>query len=145
MNKQGNYYQWRILENSTIQSKRLELSDMVIHAYQGMTKPEQLSDTEFKVKVTIKYYWKFTNGWIMIDSITHATVDSDVRRPLFKEGVDENSVEALCFLMKQIHDQIDLYAEKYCPDLKGHVRKLSNTELMECSQKLLRSKFELEN
>ena len=139
------YFQWRILDNSIINTKRLELSDMVIHAYQGMTKPEQISDNEYKVRVTIIYYWKFTNGWIMLESITHAAIDSDVRRPLFKNGADENSVEALTFLMEQIHEKMDWYAEEYCPDLTGRVRKVSVYELKECSKQLLRSKFELEN
>ncbi len=138
------YYDWQILEGSYIISKRLPLNTKVTRNYLGMTKPQRFNNTSYKIRITIKYYFEFVNGFLLIESVTYTSIKTNSSTILFLGGADEKSVEALTFVLKLIERKISEYANSL-PDLKNKYEEISEHETNKGARRLLLSRFESEN
>ena len=143
MEQEFEKFKWSVLEGSFIRHEILLSSAMVIHSYQGMTTPIKISNTEYKVRVTLKYYWKRIDGWLMIEAITYAKVNSEIKEPLFVGGADKKSVEVLSFLLKMIDRRVSSYVKIQFPQYNAP--PMSKEELKKSSHDLLKSRFQWEN
>ena len=136
------YFDTEVLEGSYIISRRFPLDSTVLN-YHGMTKPQRQDNESYKTRITIKYVFPFTNGYIMIESVTHVKIKTNSSTVLFLDS-DEKSAHALTFVLTMIENKIDEYAGSL-PDLQGRYKKLDEQTIKTSAKQLLQSRFELEN
>lgn len=106
MNKNESF-RWSVLPESTVQAKESNENAAILGHYRGMDKPIQISDNEYQVKITIKYFYKINQQWVVIESITHAIVDCDKQKPLFLNGNDIDDIQVLSFMINEILIMMD--------------------------------------
>ena len=136
------YYEWEILNTSTFQSTRLPIGDKLAIGYIGMTTPATQDSKSYKLRITIRHVFPFTNGVISVNSIIHLLLKTTI--PVKWTAQDENSVEALTIALKEIDKGIRGYLKTVKDISEKNISSLT-TQYEKTARELLNTRFELEN